>query len=83
MTVISIREDNHGFIGVAKDVRTAIEWLIDEAWITPHFEISDYKILRDFFGSNWAEQLMAMPLNEFNALFDGSFRLTKEKVIGS
>lgn len=83
MTIIIIGEDNHGFIGVAKDVRTAIEWLIDKAWITPYFEMSDYKTLRNFFGSNWAERLMAMSLDEFNDLFDGSFLLTKEKVIGT
>ena len=31
--VIVISEENHGFIGVAKDLRHAINFLIEEDWI--------------------------------------------------
>ena len=32
-TVICIHEDNHGLIGIAKDYKSAIDFLIREEWL--------------------------------------------------
>ena len=50
MKVVVINEDNHGFIGVAKDLHSAIHFLINEHWITEcsevwHSETKDWKPL--------------------------------------
>ena len=39
MTVIIIEEESHGGIGVAKDMKSAFEYLIYNKWITENTEL--------------------------------------------
>ena len=39
MKVIVINEECHGFIGVAKDMESAFQFLIDDKWITENTEL--------------------------------------------
>jgi hypothetical protein len=41
MKVISIWEENHGMIGIAKDMPSAFEFLVKEHWVTPNMEFYD------------------------------------------
>ena len=38
MKVILISEENHGLIGVAKNMRSAFQFLLDDKWITEDTE---------------------------------------------
>ena len=44
MTVIIINEECHGFIGIAKDMRSAFDFLLSDKWIT---EKTDFPIEAD------------------------------------
>ena len=44
MTVIIINEECHGFIGIAKDIRSAFDFLLSDKWIT---EKTDFPIEAD------------------------------------
>ena len=44
MTVITINEECHGFIGIAKDIRSAFDFLLSDKWIT---EKTDFPIEAD------------------------------------
>ena len=37
--IITIQEDNHGLIGIAKNYFSAIDFLIDEDWLDGNFEL--------------------------------------------
>lgn len=54
MTVITINEECHGFIGIAKDMRSAFDFLLSDKWITEKTEFpieadddSDFVTLED------------------------------------
>lgn len=34
-SVIVIKEESHGFIGVARSMERAVEWCVNHEWITP------------------------------------------------
>ena len=40
-TVICIHEENHGLIGVAKDYKSAIDFLIREEWLDCYLRLID------------------------------------------
>lgn len=42
MTVITMNEENHGFLGVAKDYKAAIKYLYQTNWLNKDTEISQY-----------------------------------------
>lgn len=44
MTVITINEECHGFIGIAKNMRSAFDFLLSDKWIT---EKTDFPIEAD------------------------------------
>ena len=44
MTIITINEECHGFIGIAKDMRSAFDFLLSDKWIT---EKTDFAIEAD------------------------------------
>ena len=41
MKVITISEECHGFIGIAKDMPSAFEMLVKEHWLNPQTEFFD------------------------------------------
>ena len=41
MRITIINEDNHGVLGVADSYESAVQFLIDNEWLTEDFEIWD------------------------------------------
>lgn len=85
MTVIEIREDNHGFIGCALDYKSAVQFLIREGWLEDNDEFYDEEEGRDIelyfsLGEDWQEVLMDWDINKFNDYFDGYLYLEEEEV---
>lgn len=65
MKVIVIKEANHGILGIAKDIPSAIDFLIETDWLHWYdaFLVDDghgdyvWKDLYSIFDSNWKEEL--------------------------
>ena len=85
-TVVAIKEDNHGLIGIAKDYPSAINFLVNENWLDGKFEVwvdnEDYltQSIKDKLGENWKEIVSTWSIEQFNIFFEGSFYLTVEEV---
>lgn len=84
MKVILISEENHGFLGVAKDYVSAIKWLVKSDWMTQCSQVYDYDNqefcwFEDWFGDEWLEKILEMTLDQFNEL-GTSFQLREEEV---
>ena len=69
MKVYVIHEECHGMIGIAKDIKSAIEWLIDAKWITESTDVycatndedeSDFHAVDVVFGSEWKSYLIGL-----------------------
>lgn len=85
MTVIEIREDNHGFIRCALDYKSAVQFLIREGWLEDNDAFYDEETGVDIelyycLGENWREVLMGWDINKFNDFFDGHLYLEEEEV---
>ena len=89
-TVITIQEDNHGLIGIAKDYSSAIDFLVNKNyWLNEKFEVwvdnEDYltQSIKDKLGENWKEIVSTWTIEQFNNFFEGSFYLIVEEVYGA
>lgn len=85
MTVITINEECHGFIGVAKDYNSAQNYVID-SWLNGGTYIptgNKEKPLEEAFGENWKEVLKEMPFVVFEDLMTDQFWFYEEDLIGS
>lgn len=93
MTVIIIDEENHGGIGVAKDMKSAFQYLIDTKWITETTELFEptegeehgwFPISRAM--TDLRRSLLDTLLFLWNCdsdYFDGSFGFTEVEVYGT
>ena len=85
MKVIIIHEENHGFIGVAKDMDSAFRFLIEENWVEDFW---DKKIQRYLYHTAFFERynvdnlldLMKVMYEEDENAFDGLFYFSEETV---
>lgn len=88
-TVITINEENHGQIGIAKNYVSAIDFLINDYWLTGDNEVECEKNLTDDYsvftvlGEDWQEKVKALSIDEFNELFMWHFELTEVEVYGA
>ena len=91
MQVITIHEENHGFIGIATTMKAAFQFLIKENWLTPAFDLYDeatdaWYTLADIFESKGIEPtkknilVWAMEHAEDATLWDGAFYFYKDVV---
>lgn len=80
MTVIIITEECHGFLGVAKDMPSAIAFLYNEDWIDGTLETNGGVDVVNAFGRSWKDELSKMSISEFNDCFDCSFLLQEIEV---
>ena len=77
--IILISEENHGPIGAAENIETAIKFLIETDWINANTEIyndndsDDFILIKELFGDNWQEKLYHMNSHDIRELFDGAF----------
>lgn len=85
MTVIRINEECHGFIGVAANLESAQNYVID-SWLNGGTYIptgNKEKPLEEAFGENWKEILKEMPFVVFEELMNDQFWFYEETLIGS
>ena len=84
MKVITIREESHGFIGVATTMKAAFRFLIEHDWLTPEFDLYDeatgaWYTLRSVFEAKDIEPTKenildwAMEYADDHVFWDGAF----------
>lgn len=88
MKVYVIHEECHNMIGIAKDIKSAIEWLIDTKWITESTYMcceNEWCAVNVVFGSEWKSYLIGLA-NDKTALDEElermGFYIYSEDVIG-
>lgn len=85
MKVIIINEENHGFIGVAKDMDSAFRFLVKEDWVDGLWDnmkqiyVSPEELYHRYNVDNLFDLLKAMYRADDNA-FDGMFYFTERTV---
>ena len=84
MNVIVINEEDNGMVGIAKDYKSAIDFLFKEDWLSPEFEVMDkydnYVPLKELNMS--IDDIKQMGIDEFNKFFEGCFYLDIDTVWG-
>ena len=81
--VIVIEEECHGFIGIAHDVPSVIDFLCQNDWLTEHTDIClehEWSSVLSIYGKNWCEYFKERTLNELKDIFGGRFYFREEKV---
>lgn len=84
MKVYIIHEDNHGVLGVADSYESAIQFLIDDEWITEDFEIWNRE--KDYSRPLYAleikpEEIKTWNISKFNDFFSGDFYIEETNLI--
>lgn len=85
MTVILVNEDNHGFLTVAKDYKSAVKFLIDDRWIEESTEVwnedDTYSRLDELLGEDAFDIITEKwNIDSFNTFWNGSFFLNEVEV---
>ena len=84
--VIVIEEDGHGIIGVAKDYKSAVHFLINNEWLSNHTDMYDnetkeYIEVESLLGEDWKDIILnEWDIDTFCKKFDSVFFLTEENV---
>lgn len=81
MKVYIIHEENHGVIGVADSHKSAVQFLIDEKWITGNFEIWDEEKREYYTLITKPEEIKAWDRKQFNDFFEGCFWIEEANLI--
>ena len=83
MEIILITEENHGLIGVAETRAAAINYLIEDSWITEKTELLDaYECTRTLEEMNISlDDVREMSISKFNEIFEGIFYLGVDNLI--
>lgn len=83
LNVIIINEECHGFIGVARDVPSAIDFLWQHDWLSEYTEIPlvhEWASVKSVYGEEWREYFKSRTLDELQDIFDGCFYFYEEKL---
>lgn len=85
MTVVTINEDYHGYIGLAADYNCAIDFLIQKGWLHNGTEvwINHHGFLLKEIFDDWEKEIKNWNLEKFNTFFYDSFNLEEIEVYGS
>jgi hypothetical protein len=85
MKIIMINEECHGFIGLAKDVRAAVNYLVDNDWLDECVMVETEEGIEipivERLGENWLEQILNWDIDAFNDFFYNIITLSWEKVV--
>jgi hypothetical protein len=86
--VITVSEESHGFLCVAKDFQSAIDFLINDHWITEATEVYDdpnggWLRLDEMFEDNWEESIRNLSRESFEELFTDMIYIFDEDVYGT
>lgn len=92
MKVVVIYEENHGFIGLAKDMKSAFQFLIDDKWITENTELFEPTEGEEYGWFPISRAMTDLRRSLFDTLmflwncdkeyFDGSFYFWEEEIHG-
>lgn len=93
MTIIIIREECHGVIGVATSISEAVKWLILSNWLTAYDE-GDSKYNKETcewehisiiekYGENWKEIFPSLPDDEIIDFLEGGFYFEETTLYGA
>lgn len=81
-TIIVISEDNHGTIGYAYDVYSAVMFLLNDHWIDENTVVDELGMtIKEKFGMLWRDKLTGLTVDQFNDLFCDRFLLSKQKIM--
>lgn len=85
MRVITIQEENHGYIGIAKTYADAVHMLVNQDWLSELTEVykegfEDTVTVIEDLGENWFQVILHWTMQEFGLYFDGCFYLDSEEV---
>ena len=84
MRVVTIEEDNHGQIGIAKTYADAVHFLINDGWLSALTEIycgdEVYKTVIEDLGENWLAVMLDWSMGKFCEYFEGCFYLNSVEV---
>lgn len=88
MKVIVVNEESHGFLCVAKDFQSAVDYLIKDYWLHEATEIyndakSEWMRLDEFYGEDWEEEVRRLTRKGFEELFNEIFYLEDEEIYGT
>ena len=86
MRVVTIEEDNHGMIGIAKTYVDAVYFLVNNDWLSALTEIycgdEVYKTVIEDLGEDWLAVILDWSMKEFCGYFEGCFYLDSVEVYG-
>ena len=84
MRVVTIEEDNHGQIGIAKTYADAVHFLVNDSWLSALTEIycgdEVYKTVIDDLGEDWLAVMLDWSMEKFCEYFEGYFYLDSVEV---
>ena len=84
MRVITIEEDNHGMIGIAKTYADAVHFLVNDCWLSAFTEIycgdEVYKTVIEDLGEDWLAVMLDWSMEKFCKYFAGLFYLDSVEV---
>ena len=84
MRVVTIEEDNHGQIGIAKTYADAVHFLVNDGWLSALTEIycgdEVYKTVIEDLGENWLAVILDWSMEKFCEYFEGCFYLNSVEV---
>ena len=79
MRVVTIEEDNHGMIGIAKTYADAVYFLVNNDWLSALTEIycgdEGFKTVIEDLGENWLAVILNWSMEKFCKYFEGYFYL--------
>lgn len=87
MKVITINEESHGYIGIAKDYYSAVSFLVNNDWLTKYDDIWDERRriwvpICELLGEDWIDKIFSWDIENFNEFFGiGSINFTEEEII--
>ena len=86
MIVYKIYEECHGIIGIAKDVYSALRFLIKDNWVTETTdcfpkEYPEGITLKELYGEGWKEKFCGLDEETFCEMFDVEFYISAEELI--
>ena len=84
-SIIMVYEDSHGFLCAASDFYSAVQYLIENNWLTDGMEFFDWDTgntvpLKSFFPNYKEIILNEWDINKFNTFFCDDFRLEKVEI---
>ena len=84
MRVVTIEEDNHGQIGIAKTYADAVHFLVNDGWLSALTEIycgdEGFKTMIEDLGEDWLAVILDWSMEKFCEYFEGCFYLNSVEV---